>query len=56
MSEIRLGNLGWKNNTAPVSPTNPWDTKDVNSDDIKGKLEQARVTCRRSYRGKARAS
>jgi hypothetical protein len=36
---IRLGNLGWKNNTEPVSPTNPWHSKDVNSDAIKNKVD-----------------
>ena len=39
MAVIRLGNLGWKNNTEPVSPTNPWHSKDVNSDAIKNKVD-----------------
>ncbi len=39
MADIRLGNLGWKNNTEPVSPTNPWHSKDVNSDAIKNKVD-----------------
>lgn len=38
MADIRLGNLLWKNNTQPISVSNPVNTKDVNSDSTKAEL------------------
>ena len=38
MTNIRLGNLLWKDNTEPNSVSNPVNTKDVNSDSIKAEL------------------
>ena len=42
MAVIRLGNLLWKDNTQPNSVNNPVNTKDVNSDDVKGELVAVR--------------
>ena len=39
MADIRLGNLFWKDNTQPNSVNNPVNTKDVNSDAIKNKVD-----------------
>ena len=39
MAVIRLGNLLWKDNTQPNSVSNPVNTKDVNSDAIKNKVD-----------------
>ena len=39
MAVIRLGNLLWKDNTQPNSVNNPVNTKDVNSDAIKNKVD-----------------
>lgn len=39
MANIRLGNLFWKDNTQPNSVSNPVNTKDVNSDAIKNKVD-----------------
>ena len=42
MAVIRLGNLLWRPHTRPISPEDPVDVKDVNTADIKAKLEQVR--------------
>ena len=39
MAVIRLGNLLWRSHTRPISPEDPVDVKDVNTADIKAKLE-----------------
>ena len=39
MSTIKLGNLLWRPHTRPISPEDPVDVKDVNTADIKAKLE-----------------
>ena len=39
MAQIKLGNLLWRAHTRPISPTDPVDVKDVNTADIKAKLE-----------------
>lgn len=39
MADIRLGNLLWRPHTRPISPEDPVDVKDVNTADIKAKLE-----------------
>ncbi len=39
MAVIRLGNLLWRPHTRPISPEDPVDVKDVNTADIKAKLE-----------------
>ena len=41
MAVIRLGNLLWRPHTRPISPEDPVDVKDVNTADIKAKLEMA---------------
>ena len=42
MAQIKLGNLLWRPHTRPISPEDPVDVKDVNTADIKAKLEQVR--------------
>ena len=39
MAQIKLGNLLWRPHTRPISPEDPVDVKDVNTADIKTKLE-----------------
>ena len=39
MAQIKLGNLLWRSHTRPISPEDPVDVKDVNTADIKAKLE-----------------
>ena len=39
MAVIRLGNLLWRSHTRPISPEDPVDVKDINTADIKAKLE-----------------
>ncbi len=39
MAQIKLGNLLWRPHTRPISPQDPVDVKDINTADIKAKLE-----------------
>jgi len=42
VTQLRKGNIIWKDNLQPNSPVNPVHSKDVNSDDVKGELVAVR--------------